>query len=49
MTIWIILALSAAAAALWIAWPFLRARSYELSGSEGAISVYRDQMVTKAI
>lgn len=44
MTIWIILALSAAAAALWIAWPFLRARSYELSGSEGAISVYRDQM-----
>lgn len=44
MTFWIVLGVIAALAALWMAWPFLRANSFELTSAEGAISIYRDQM-----
>ena len=41
---WIIVTISALAAGFWIALPFLRAKSFEMSGAEGALSIYRDQM-----
>ncbi|MCA0873782.1 c-type cytochrome biogenesis protein CcmI [Seohaeicola saemankumensis] len=44
MIFWIVLGVTAALAALWIAWPFLRSTTFELTGAEGAISIYRDQM-----
>ncbi|MCV6596051.1 MAG: c-type cytochrome biogenesis protein CcmI [Mangrovicoccus sp.] len=44
MIFWIIAALLAGLAGLWMALPFLRARSMEMSGAEGAISIYRDQL-----
>lgn len=41
---WIVLLVAGALSALWIAMPFLRERSVELSGADGAISIYRDQI-----
>lgn len=44
MSIWLVIALISIAAGLWMAWPYLRARTMEMSGAEGAISIYRDQL-----
>lgn len=44
MTFWIVAPLVAALAALWIAAPLLRNRVMEMNDSEGAISVFRDQL-----
>lgn len=44
MMFWIVLGSFAALSALWMAWPFLRSTSFELTSAEGAISIYRDQM-----
>lgn len=44
MTFWIASALIAVLGALWIAKPLLRARIMEMNDSEGAISVFRDQL-----
>lgn len=44
MSIWFVIALISVAAGLWMAWPYLRARTMEMSGAEGAISIYRDQL-----
>lgn len=44
MLFWIILAALGLGAGLWMALPFLKNRSLELSGAEGAISIYRDQL-----
>ena len=42
---WLVAAGVAAVAGLWIAWPFLGRRTIETNAAEGAISIYRDQMV----
>lgn len=44
MTIWIIAFAIAAIAALWTAFPFLRSATMEMNDSDGAISVFRDQL-----
>ncbi|UWQ90681.1 c-type cytochrome biogenesis protein CcmI [Rhodobacteraceae bacterium M382] len=44
MMFWIVITTTAIAAGFWIAWPFLRAKPGELSGVDGALSIYRDQM-----
>ena len=36
MMFWIVLGVTAALAALWIAWPFLRSTTFELTGAEGS-------------
>ncbi|MDJ0824661.1 MAG: c-type cytochrome biogenesis protein CcmI [Rhodobacter sp.] len=41
---WLVLAAAALLSGLWIAWPFLRSRSVDLTGADGAISIYRDQL-----
>lgn len=41
--IWAVLSLIALAAALWLAWPFLRKRQMETLESDSILSVYRDQ------
>ena len=44
MMFWIVITISAVAAGLWIALPFLRTRSDEMSDTDGALSIYRDQL-----
>ena len=44
MTFWIISVAIAATSALWIAWPFLRGRTVEISDSDSTMSIYRDQI-----
>ncbi|PSL20719.1 c-type cytochrome biogenesis protein CcmI [Shimia abyssi] len=44
MTLWSVITGISLVTGVWMAWPFLRARSMEMSGAEGAISIYRDQM-----
>jgi cytochrome c-type biogenesis protein CcmH len=41
---WLALASAALLSGLWIAWPFLRARSIDITSADGAISIYRDQL-----
>ncbi len=44
MEFWLIVTGLAAVSGLWMAWPYLRSRSVEMTGSDGAISIYRDQI-----
>ncbi|MDJ0630783.1 MAG: c-type cytochrome biogenesis protein CcmI [Rhodobacter sp.] len=41
---WLALAAAALLSGVWIAWPFLRIRSVDLTSADGAISIYRDQL-----
>ena len=44
MTFWIIATAATLAAGLWIARPFLKARTVEMNTADGTISIYRDQL-----
>ena len=44
MTFWLVLGALALVSGLWIARPYLRSRSVEMTGADGAISIYRDQI-----
>ncbi len=44
MLFWTVLATCALIAGFWIGWPFLRARSVDLTSGDGTISIYRDQI-----
>ncbi|WP_068114600.1 c-type cytochrome biogenesis protein CcmI [Tropicimonas marinistellae] len=44
MAFWILIVISAAFAGLWVARPFLKGGTIEMDDSDGAISVYRDQL-----
>ncbi|TCL00778.1 cytochrome c-type biogenesis protein CcmH [Shimia isoporae] len=44
MSLWIAIILVGFVAGFWIGLPFLRARTIEMSGADGAISIYRDQL-----